>query len=253
MATGGGPIARNPKELLQQSPKLQNNDGFVAVRPDGPNSTPQKVWADMTTDGGGWAVVAEQDMISAPANSNAAFPNVTGDFPTTDKNTVNACRIQNWPPYTEYAIKAIYETGSATTVDDTLQDRYWKYDTGDFGEVRVDMMSFHLDKTNNQNGKATDSMVTYNGTAWGDSHTHYAYYGYRWFNKTNTTYNYWGQTDLFGHVINSNLMRLASNSGTHWVYTSNCGAGWAQNSCRYGKAAYTQRTVTNQKAVFLVR
>lgn len=253
MATSGGPRGKNPKELLQQSPKLQNNDGYVGVRPDGPTSPPQKVWADMTTDGGGWAVVAEQNMITAAADGNAAYPSVTGDLPTTDKNTVNPCRIQNWPPYTEFAVKAIYETGSASSIDDTLADRYWKYDTGNFGEVRVDMMSFHLDKNDYQGGRATGSMVEYEGTAWADSNGHYAYYGYRWFDKHNFTYNHWGQTDIFGHIIDSNLRRLASDSSTHWVYTSNCGQGWAQNACRRGKTAYTERNNTNQKAVFLVR
>jgi hypothetical protein len=253
MGAAGGPIGRNAKEILQNSPSLQNNDGYISIRPDGPNSAPKKIWADMSTDGGGWVVVAEQNLITAPANGSAAYPSVTGDLPTTRKDSVNACRIQDWPPYTEFALLAIFETGSASSVDDTLHDRLWKYNTGAFGEVRVDMMSFHLDKSDYQGGRATDAMVTFGGTPWGDSNSHYAYEGYRWFNQYNFTYNHWGQTDLWGHIITTNIMRLASDSGTHWVYTSNCGAGWAQNSCRRGKSSYTARETTNQKAVFLVR
>jgi hypothetical protein len=47
---------KTAKEILQLYPELAGKDGYYWVWPDGTN--PIRVWCDMTTDGGGWMLVA---------------------------------------------------------------------------------------------------------------------------------------------------------------------------------------------------
>lgn len=45
------------KELLAANPAYQNVDGYYTLYPKA-NSGPQTIWCDMTTDGGGWMMIA---------------------------------------------------------------------------------------------------------------------------------------------------------------------------------------------------
>jgi hypothetical protein len=57
MSVFSGPDYRNyktAKELLAAYPILSGRDNYYAVYPQGPTSSGQIVWCDMTTDGGGW-------------------------------------------------------------------------------------------------------------------------------------------------------------------------------------------------------
>jgi len=46
------------KEILDNYPQLAGYDGLYWVYPGGPTSTPYRVYCDMTTDGGGWMLIA---------------------------------------------------------------------------------------------------------------------------------------------------------------------------------------------------
>ena len=61
MSVFAGPDYRNyktAKELLAAYPILSGRDNYYIVYPQGPSSTGQIVWCDMTTDGGGWMMIA---------------------------------------------------------------------------------------------------------------------------------------------------------------------------------------------------
>lgn len=246
MACHSGVYAKGGKQLKQRSPNMP--DCLGCIRDDSGKAT--MYWFDMTTDGGGWAVVAEQSLYVHGYPTTEVSRSKTEDTtPNGDRNTVKSYRRTDWPPYTEYAVANRSNNAGA---DASLVEGIWKYDTGSFGEVEVDMMGFYLDKTDYQEGKASDNMVLYNGTPWGDSHSHASYQGYRWFDRTNHTYNHWGQSDLWGHIVNSDLYRIASNV-TGYARTAGCGAGWANNSCRTAKIAWTNKDSQIHKGIFMVR
>lgn len=61
MSVFAGPNFRNCKtasELLSAFPDLANKNNYYMLYPQGPNSAGVIVWCDMTTDGGGWMLVA---------------------------------------------------------------------------------------------------------------------------------------------------------------------------------------------------
>jgi hypothetical protein len=49
---------RTASELLSAYPFLSGKDNYYMLYPQGPNSPGQLVWCDMTTDGGGWMMIA---------------------------------------------------------------------------------------------------------------------------------------------------------------------------------------------------
>jgi len=252
MGCHSGVHAKGGKELKAKSPNMP--DGYGCIRND--EGRAEMYWFDMTTDGGGWAVVAEQPVTESHGYPSTAYTDVKDagkdNLPNGERSVERTSRrLTKWPKYTEYAIANKVDLNGAT-YDSSLAEGIWKQNTGSFGEVEVDMMGFYLNKSDYQGGKASDDMVSFNGVAWGDSHSHYAYYGYRWFNQNNNTYNHWGQADMWGHIINSDMYRVASTV-TGFGRTAGCGTGWANNACRTGKSNWVNRNTVKHKAVFMVR
>ena len=61
MSVVAGPDYRNYKtasELLAAFPQLSGRDNYYMLYPQGPSSAGVLTWCDMTTDGGGWMMVA---------------------------------------------------------------------------------------------------------------------------------------------------------------------------------------------------
>lgn len=244
--TTGTFIAKSCKEILNS--QGSTGDGLYTINLD---STNRSVFCDMTTDGGGWTVVADQDLyFTSNENKGIGYPTANAGIPNNDPNDIKNSRLTRWPKYTEFAIASKIDRHGAP-YDASLAPEFRKYNTGSFGEVEVDMMSFFLDKNNFQNGRAKNEYVTYNGVPWGDSHSHASYRGYSWFGN-NFTYDYWGQSDFFGHIINSDLFRISSlHEG--YARTAGCGGAWANNACRESKNAFVYRNTVKQKAIFMVR
>ena len=49
---------KTAKQLLERRPSVAGKDGYYFIYPQGINSVGQLVWCDMTTDGGGWMMIA---------------------------------------------------------------------------------------------------------------------------------------------------------------------------------------------------
>lgn len=233
-------LAASCKEILNSQGSV--GDGLYDIRLD--NNT-HNVFCDMTTDGGGWTIVADQNLYLE------IYPNANAGTPNNDPNDIKNSRLTRWPKYSEYAIQSVVDLHGVTD-DGSLTPEFRKYNTGAFGEVEVDMMSFYLNPNDYQNGRASDEYVKHNGVAWGDSNSHDHYSGYYWFGQNGMTYNHWGQSDVWGHIVNSNLMRIASTE-EGYARTAHCGSAWANNACRLALNAWTQRHVVKQKAVLMVR
>jgi len=67
---------RTAKELLQAKPALLNRDGIYTLCPDGTINSATPIYCDMTTDGGGWMLMARSHPDPAPAS--AQVPSVSG-------------------------------------------------------------------------------------------------------------------------------------------------------------------------------
>jgi len=233
-------LAQSCKQILNSQGSTGNGTYSIYI-----DSSIKTVNCDMTTDGGGWTIVADQNLyVEGYAMSTSGLPD---DNPNNTQNT----RFTRWPKYTEYAIKSVIDLHGAT-YDASVAPEFRKFNTGSFGEVEVDIIGFYLDKNDFQEGRASNNYVMYNGVPWGDSNSHDHYYGYLWFGQSGMTYNHWGQADVWGHIVNSNLFRIASTE-TGYARTGSCGASWAQNNCRLAMSAWVNRSVIKQKAVFMVR
>lgn len=227
------------------------NSGYGCIR-DEVTGESSMYWFDMTTDGGGWAVVAEQSLYESHGYPIYVLNNAKyTELPDGNRSNVKSVRVTNWPRYTEYGIKNLVELNGITD-DGSLTEGFWKNNTGSFGKVQCDMVGFYLNKTDYQGGKASDSYVTFEGTPWGDSNPHFAYSGYRWYNQNNITYNWWGQEDMWGHLIDSDIFRVASTVVGFGRPTS-CGTSWADDACRLGRNNWVHRATVKHKAVFMVR
>ena len=232
-------LAKSCKEILN----TQGSTGSKAYTIHLDN-TARTVYCDMVTDGGGWTIVADQNLYFE------GYP-TAGGLPDDNPNNTQNTRLTRRPKYSEYAIKSVIDLHGAP-YDASVAPEFRKFNTGTFGEVEVDMISFLFDKSDYQNGRAKDEYVMFNGVPWGDSNSHPHYIGYYWFNKNSMTYYHWGQTDIWGHIVNSDLYRIASTE-TGYARTAGCGNGWAENNCRLAKTAWVNRNIIKQKAVFMVR
>lgn len=233
-------VAHSCKDVLNSHGSV--GDGLYQINTDGNN---RSVFCDMTTDGGGWTIVADQNLYIE------GYPTANAGIPNNDPNDIKNTRLTRWVKYTEFAVKSVIALHGAP-YDTSLAPEFRKFDTGTFGEVEVDMMSFVIDKNNYQNGRAKDAYISFGGVPWGDSNSHASYSGYYWFGKHGMTYNHWGQEDVWGHLVNSDLYRISSVQ-TGYARTAGCGAAWANNACREGKSAWVNRNIVKQKAIFMVR
>jgi len=233
-------IAKSCKQILNGLGST--GDGLYNIYPRG---TAYQVYCDMTTDGGGWTIVADQDLYIG------GYPAADVGIPDNNPNSSKNSRLTVWPKYSEYAIKTVVDLHGAPS-DDSVIPLFVKYNTGSFGEVDVDMMSFYLDKTNYQSGRASDSYVSYNGVAWADSDSHDYYSGYRWFNQNSVRYYHWGQYDLWGHLVNTDLYKV-SQAINSYPRAGSCGLSWSRSDCREAKSAWVNRAVIKQKAIFMLR
>ncbi len=234
-------IARSCNDILNSHGNI--GDGLYSITTD---NSQRNVFCDMTTDGGGWTIVADQNLYID------GYPTSTSGIPNNDPNDIKNTRLTRWPAYTEYSIKSVIDLHGAT-YDDSLVPYFAKYTTGRFGEVEVDMIGFYLNKNDYQSGRAKNEYVSFNGVPWGEAFSGDPYHNsYRWFDTNTTMYNYWGQSEIWGHLITTNIFRIASTV-TGYGRPGSCGTGWANNSCRLAKSVWLNRNTIKQKAIFMVR
>ena len=60
-------IARTASELLTNYPAQYGKDGYYFLYPNGDPNSGKLVWCDMTTDGGGWMLIARSNATGTPA------------------------------------------------------------------------------------------------------------------------------------------------------------------------------------------
>lgn len=238
MSVYAGPDYRNFKtasELLTAYPQLSGRDNFYMLYPQGPNSAGVLVYCDMTTDGGGWMMVARSH--PSIVNYNGANWGWTGSAIGNAKDYSQAYQLGWWT----------YFNGNATFTSFIFGNRANYYDNtwGPFVYKRYgfDYTTF---TTSDTQQSASSSVLKSNAAVYGQTDFP-GMQGAIGFPATGTSNNFYYMRDCCGFATygGTPTSMVTTYCGANFYYAGPwCGGSTTDGSGNFQNGTYVSNGLT---------
>lgn len=161
MSVYAGPDYRNYKtasELLATYPQLAGKDNYYMLYPQGPSSAGVLTWCDMTTDGGGWMMIARTH--PSTVNYNGTNWGWRGGVIGSVKDYSQAYQLGWWTYFNGYTTFSSYIFGNRNNINDST----W----GPF-IYKMTISSYSTFTTSDTQQSGTSSTLKYNTSVYGST------------------------------------------------------------------------------------